>query len=112
MLDMAAFMADENMWASMVPAAAADTAGASRLPDAQRGTEPDSPATLSATLPSCGVGAGCACAGGSCAGAKARPELPMAAPSAWFRASAPMGGAAAEGAARLPGWAAWQGMPS
>ena len=52
MLDMAALMAEEKTsaligagCAGAMGAGSEDGAGASRLPEAQRGTEPDSPAT-------------------------------------------------------------------
>ena len=52
MLDMAALMAEENTSALMgvgcvdgADAGSEDAAGASRLPEAHLGTEPDSPAT-------------------------------------------------------------------
>ncbi len=95
MLDMAALIAEENrsapMGASGGPAKGAGVAedeGVSRLPEAQRGTEPDSPATRSITFPSwdTGGGCGCPCCGGTAAGwkasAAARLASPMAAPSA------------------------------
>ena len=44
MLDMAAFRAEEKK-SALIGAGSEESAGASRLPEAQRGTEPDNPAT-------------------------------------------------------------------